>query len=91
MGSIRSLICWGSPVGIHIGFPLGASSKGFFGVCWGLLLTFEGPEGCMLVAMVVHSMIGVCFGSVGPAKLVWGLLFSQLGVHYIEGLLWVHT
>ena len=50
-------------------------------VYWGLLLTFEGPEGCMLVAMVVHLMIGVCFGSVGPVKLVWGLLWSQLGVH----------
>ena len=65
---------------IHTGFPLGASSKWFFEGFWGSVVDFEGPEGCMWVAMVVHSMTGVCFGSAGQAKLVWDLLRSQLGV-----------
>ena len=63
MGSIERFVCWVSPVGIYKGFPLEASSKGFFG---GLLLTFDGPEGCMLVAMVVHrGLLGVCWGQLG--------------------------
>ena len=51
------------------------------GVCWGLLLTFEDPEGCMLV----HSMIGVCFGS---GKVGLGSAVESVRSP-LEGLLWV--